>query len=234
MVGLRPATDRLFIHEENVGGLPVTVAFGHQQQRMVALPLVTIEFLVFVTSCNLKEIWFPQHCASFNPERCSTRQLYSVSIGSINLSGRSITRSAYSPGIVTARGIGRSPRNTAFLTRLTFITSDGSVHELRDQLTGGKVQKNGAGFSRGRVFVAADGSGLSFISDTDIIERRRQDIAAPTGYLLTKSGARYRVVNGFIRWVRDRNGNILNFSYDNFDLNGQSFYGVKSITDSLN
>src|SRR5262245_3195537 len=50
LVGLRPATDRHFIHEENVGGLTVTVAFGHQQHRMVSLSLVTIEFLVFVTS----------------------------------------------------------------------------------------------------------------------------------------------------------------------------------------
>src|SRR4030095_12010462 len=65
LVGLRPATDRLFIHEENVGGLPVTVAFGHQQQRMVALPLVTIEFLVFVTSRSFQEVWLAQHCASF-------------------------------------------------------------------------------------------------------------------------------------------------------------------------
>src|SRR5262249_21988540 len=65
LVGLRPATDRLFIHKENVGGLPVTVAFGHQQQRMVALPLVTIEFLVFVTSRSFQEVWLAQHCASF-------------------------------------------------------------------------------------------------------------------------------------------------------------------------
>src|SRR5262249_561942 len=66
LVGLRPSTDRLFIHEENVGGFPVTVAFSHQQQRMVALPLVTIEFLVFVTSRSFQEVWLAQHCASFS------------------------------------------------------------------------------------------------------------------------------------------------------------------------
>src|SRR5262249_23216598 len=66
LVGSRPSTDRLFIHEENVGGLPVTVAFSHQQQRMVALPLVTIEFLVFVTSRSFQEVWLAQHCASFS------------------------------------------------------------------------------------------------------------------------------------------------------------------------
>jgi RHS repeat-associated protein len=146
---------------------------------------------------------------------------------------RSITRSVYNPGIITAQGIGKDIRNTSFLTRLTFIASDGSSHELRDQLTSGRVQ-NGAGFNRGKVFVAADGSGLSFISDTDIIDKRWQDIVAPTGYLFTKSGTRYRVVNGFIIRIRDRNGNILNFGYDNFVLNGHSFRGVKSITDSLN
>src|SRR5262249_14242723 len=109
----------------------------------------------------------------------------------------------------------------------------GSSYELRDQLTGGRVQ-HGAGFNRGRVFVAADGSGLSFISDTDVIDRRQQDIVTPTGYLLTKSGSRYRVENGFVMWVRDRNGNTLNFGYDNFVLNGHGFRGVKSITDPLN
>jgi hypothetical protein len=66
LVGSRPSTDRLFIHEENVGGFPVTVAFSHQQQRMVALPLVTIEFLVFVTSRSFQEVWLAQHCASFS------------------------------------------------------------------------------------------------------------------------------------------------------------------------
>jgi hypothetical protein len=32
---------------------------------MVALPLVTIEFLVFVTSRSFQEVWLAQHCASF-------------------------------------------------------------------------------------------------------------------------------------------------------------------------
>src|SRR5215831_9892950 len=84
LVGLRPATDRLFVNKENVGGLAVTVAFGHQQQRMVALPLVTIEFLVFVTSRSFQEVWLAQHCASFFRQSCSTRRLYSVSARSIS------------------------------------------------------------------------------------------------------------------------------------------------------
>src|SRR5262249_45900442 len=84
LVGLRPATDRLFIHKEDVGGLPITIAFGHEQQRMVALPLMSIEFLVFVPSRSFQEVWLAQHCASFFRKRCSTRRLYSVSAGSIS------------------------------------------------------------------------------------------------------------------------------------------------------
>src|SRR5262245_5946390 len=84
LVGLRPATDRLFIHKEDVGGLPITIAFGHEQQRMVALPLMSIEFLDFVPSRSFQEVWLAQHCASFFRKRCSTRRLYSVSAGSIS------------------------------------------------------------------------------------------------------------------------------------------------------
>src|SRR5918996_1433363 len=65
LVGLRPVTDRLFIHEEDVGDLPITIAFGDQQQRMIALPFVTVEFLVFKTSRSFQEVWLAQHCASF-------------------------------------------------------------------------------------------------------------------------------------------------------------------------
>src|SRR5205085_10356324 len=49
LVQLHPTTNRFFIHKENLCSLTITVSLGHQQQRMVALPLVTIEFLVLVT-----------------------------------------------------------------------------------------------------------------------------------------------------------------------------------------
>src|SRR5262249_846810 len=97
LVGLRPATDRLFIHKEDVGGLPITIAFGHEQQRMVALPLMSIEFLVFVPSRSFQEVWLAQHCASFFRKRCSTRRLYSVSAGSISwCAGHIVSHQAHS------------------------------------------------------------------------------------------------------------------------------------------
>src|SRR5262249_13677178 len=55
-----------------------------QQQRMVALTLVTVELLVFVTSRSFQIVWLVQHCASYFPKSCSTRRLYSVSAGSIS------------------------------------------------------------------------------------------------------------------------------------------------------
>ena len=61
--GLASAIFKAFLWA--VGGLPITVALGHQQQCMVTLPLVTIKFLIFVTSRSFQEVWLAQHYASF-------------------------------------------------------------------------------------------------------------------------------------------------------------------------
>src|SRR5262249_35815756 len=84
LVGLRPATDRLFVYKEDVSGLAVTVSLGYQQQRMVGLTLVTVELLVFKTSRGFQIVWLAQHCASYFPKSCSTRRLYTVSARSIS------------------------------------------------------------------------------------------------------------------------------------------------------
>jgi hypothetical protein len=65
LVGLRPTANCLFIHKENVGGLSITIAFGHEQQRMVAVSLMNNEFLVFKTSRGFQKVWLAQHRASF-------------------------------------------------------------------------------------------------------------------------------------------------------------------------
>jgi hypothetical protein len=120
------------------------------------------------------------------------------------------------------------------LTRLTFTASDGTEYEFRDQQTGGQVSTVSAcatsGASRGSVFVTADGTSATFISDTDIYDRYLMDTANPSnnisGYLIMRDGTRYRIDGGRVSWIRDRNGNKLTFTY--------GAGGVTAITDSLN
>jgi YD repeat-containing protein len=112
------------------------------------------------------------------------------------------------------------------LTRLTFVAPDGTEYELRDQQTNGQTLTancSGSIGSRGTIFTAADGSAVTFVSDTTITDNFDQ---YPSGYLKFRNGLIYRIDSGSVSWMRDRNGNKISFSY------GQ--YGVTLITDSLN
>ena len=122
------------------------------------------------------------------------------------------------------------------VTRLTFTAPDGTEYELRDQLTGGRPLDNSLcvaqGPSRGTVFIAADGSAATFVSDTTIYDNVfsigvEYSTFYPTGYLMLRNGVRYRIQNGLVTWMRDRNGNKLIFAYDGNNR-------VTSITDSVN
>jgi YD repeat-containing protein len=99
---------------------------------------------------------------------------------------------------------------------------------LRDKLTNGEPDSTSCTpFNRGRVFVTADGTSATFISDTDIFDYPYSsppaDIHA-SGYLLLHDGTRLRIEpdetlsnnnedkGDKCVWARDRNGNRLNFS----------------------
>jgi RHS repeat-associated protein len=123
------------------------------------------------------------------------------------------------------------------LTRLTFTAADGTEYELLDKLTGGQptnltsVLCGSNGNSRGTVFVTADGSAATFISDTTIYDYKWKamgvnDQFRPSGYLWLRDGTRYRIDNGLVTWIRDRNGNRLSFTYN--------LTRVATATDSLN
>ncbi len=149
----------------------------------------------------------------------------------------------YSPGVLQGRkgGDGSSycaytgPTYTSTLTRLTFTGADGTEFELRDQLTGGQPQGvlscGYAGFNRGKVFITADGSSATFVSDADILDyiyvSEDAFVISPSGYLMLKDGTRYRVDGGVVSWVRDRNGNKLTFTNDTY------YHRVTAVTDSL-
>src|SRR5215213_9253819 len=116
------------------------------------------------------------------------------------------------------------------LTRLTFTAPDGTEYQLRDKLTGGQPASYGQcsfnGNSRGTEFITADGTAATFISDTAIYDVVTGGEDAPSGYLMLRDGTRYRIQDGFIQWMRDRNGNKLTFTYSGPLLT--------KVTDSLN
>lgn len=108
------------------------------------------------------------------------------------------------------------------LTRLIWVEPDGTEHEMRDVLTNGQP-KSGAGCNsgqpghsanRGRVFVATDGSGATYVSDQAIRDGAYSGFEFPynydddwTGWLLLKDGRRIRVSWDNDRGLKDRNGN---------------------------
>src|SRR5262249_12277611 len=131
--------------------------------------------------------------------------------------------------------------STQTTTRLTFTAPDGTEYELRDTTFGGAVRTgncNNIGTvvnpaNRGKTFVSVDGSAMTFISNSDIIDLSNSiptsgpDIILPTGNLKFKDGTEYCIDHGTVSWIRDRNGNKIAFQY----AGGQQ---VTSITDSLN
>ncbi len=159
----------------------------------------------------------------------------------------------YGPGVMVGRQIGVekwepnvcnvSPGIYKFtLTKLTFTMPDGAEYEFRDQISGGKPQDvprlpacsnpSLPGASRGTVFVTADGTAATFISDIaindkNLISTNGNWLIYPSGYLMMRDGTRYRIDVGMVSWMRDRHGNILSFSYDGNNR-------LDTVTDSLN
>jgi RHS repeat-associated protein len=109
------------------------------------------------------------------------------------------------------------------LTKLYFRTSVGDT-EFRDAGTNGldEFMTGNNTFHRGTVWVSRDGSAMTFVSDTDIVDEscaqadyqsmNGENVEFPSGYLYAKNGVRYRVVNGQVTWMSDRNGNVMTFS----------------------
>ena len=147
----------------------------------------------------------------------------------------------YGPGAIGGRNYGLQTSSnfscrwySKTLSRLTFSTADGTEYELRDQLSGGQPLNSTCtqGAYRGTVFITADGSAATFISDTPIYDNPAINIVGPhgfsvSGYLMLRDGTHFRVDNSSVTWIRDRNGNKLSFTYD--------VYGrVLTVTDALN
>lgn len=128
-----------------------------------------------------------------------------------------------------------------YLTRLSFIMPDGAEVMLHDKLYQGSPYElnwcdpSPASRNRGKVFVSDDGESTTFISDSDIFDNINANLSfefKPSGFLLIKDGTRYRIDNGKVSWIRDRNGNKLSFTYETLD-SGAS-WRMLTATDSLN
>lgn len=132
--------------------------------------------------------------------------------------------------------------HVTYLTRLTFVMPDGSEVLLHDRMNQGISDQLNlctlpqAGLNRGKVFVSADGESMTFISDDEIRDNINLNTSLaneflPSGYLLMKDGTRYRIINGRVMWIRDRNGNRVSFAYETLT---PSTWRLLTVTDSLN
>jgi YD repeat-containing protein len=147
----------------------------------------------------------------------------------------------YGPGVLIGRKTGKFPLNLPCspppwqftLTRLTFTAADGTEYELRDKNSGGASLSNnggcnGPGPSRGTEFSSTDGSAVTFVSDSTIYDASYGNaMFYPSGVLVMRDGTRYRIDNGRVSWIRDRNGNKTSYTYDIYNR-------ITSSTDSLN
>jgi YD repeat-containing protein len=154
-------------------------------------------------------------------------------------------RPGYGPGMLIGRQVKEESCDTsgagtiATLTRLTFIAPDGTEYELRDQPGNGNIRAVFCASPpvdplRGTVFGTADGTSMTFVSDSPIYDSIGGSfLIYPLGHLTFPNGLRYRIDNGRVTSIRDRNGNRLTFTYDRY-REGLPEGRVSSITDSLN
>jgi len=126
------------------------------------------------------------------------------------------------------------------LTTIRFVTQDHTEIELVDQSI-----LQGAPYiatqicahptnNRGKIFVSKDDGSTTFVSDDDIIDDTEFSTQltqpyAVSGYLLFADGARYRIESGVVKWIRDRNGNRIDFSYEGSLSTG---FRLLTVTDS--
>jgi RHS repeat-associated protein len=139
-------------------------------------------------------------------------------------------RNDYHPAILQGRPsrdrspIGSPDGSCYTLTKLTFTKADGTEVELRDRQTDGNpyFEVGYNRFSRGQIFDDKDNSSMTFVSDTAIEDISCADngiavmngfnVIYPSGYLYLNGGVRYRINNGYVSSIRDRNGNTMSLS----------------------
>lgn len=129
---------------------------------------------------------------------------------------------------------GGSAGSTYLLYRgaMTYIESDGTQHALRDRVLHGLPRDlcAGAGFDIGNVFESTDGSFITFVTDATMhlaCTLNSDCTTHVTGYLFLPDGSKSRVVDSQVMWTQDRNGNRIDYAYEN-----NSYKRLKTVTDS--
>ena len=187
--------------------------------------------MTIMLALNLKS-WHIKHIHKQMPDESTIDSYVPTHIGWRPYSG-------YGAGDLSGRNYGLQTANnlscrwySKTLSRLTFSASDGTEYELRDQLTNGQPLDSTCtqGAYRGTVFITADGSAATFVSDTAIYDNPAVNAFGAhgfsvSGYLMLRDGTRYRIDNSNVSWIRDRNGNKISFSYSSSGM---------TITDQLN
>ncbi len=131
--------------------------------------------------------------------------------------------SDYGPGVmaITKRQIEISlcGSNRTYQTqiRLTFTAPGGTHFELQDTAYQGAVLTYGGCAavpppSFGTTFVTADGTSATFVSDT-VIDTYTS--SRPFGRFMMRDGTQYRIDDGLVSWILDRNGNKTTYTYAN-------------------
>ncbi len=164
-----------------------------------------------------------------------------------NWGGFSPNRSKYSPGSMRGQRASDIPEACHIeatnplqlvnppgrvLSRFVFIGADGTQVEFYDQRTKGKpayfpgCEYNPDDANRGTVWES--NAGVTFVNDVITIEEHNPSYdteITPSGVLIFPNGNRYRIDQGLVSYIIDRDGNKVSFVYF-----GQN---VSSITDSL-
>jgi RHS repeat-associated protein len=135
------------------------------------------------------------------------------------------------------------------LTRLTFVESDGTEHQLVDTATNGTPANGPPGncnatpdqtSSRGTTFVSTDSTAMTFIADLPVWDQNyvyslaHKTPYAVSGWLEFPDGTKYRIGSGGeVDSVQDRNGNYTTICYPTssgcYYQSGDSF----TVTDSI-
>jgi hypothetical protein len=128
----------------------------------------------------------------------------------------------YSPGVMVGRQSGADVKFTdtcanhtntphyyqKTITTLTFVAADGTEYDLRDVKNGGQRMPvtqqcptmTTQGTSRGTVFVTADGTSATFISDSPVYDKvwfmNVSSTFDPSGVLFLRDGTRYYISGG--------------------------------------
>jgi YD repeat-containing protein len=175
-----------------------------------------------------------------NPQLCVYKNIYTPTMNS----QYTPIKAGLGPGMMRAIHTGKyssascTGTNTAFYQRLTtiiFAMPGGGSVTLRDTLNDGKPMDASPchaidGPTRGTIFEAWDGSGITFVSDTALEDKWASAQSSPTGNLYFKNGVKYRIENGAVTKITDRNGNWVNFTYSDTNFPSSSSY---TATDSI-